>query len=162
MYDDVFGITANSLIGVIPFYALVSIAACLLLVLAIRFWMNALSGSTPKAGPKLLHVVPISCAVESNIAQTKRHLACNLSVGNDKEQPLSAGLLSEEVKHLLEEGPARVAEPMQGQNNLLEFEAIEAPEIELCGGVEVAFERYCAAAKAMRLKNANGNSMMVQ
>ncbi|HEX4758168.1 MAG TPA: hypothetical protein VH308_09305 [Terracidiphilus sp.] len=154
MQDNLFGITANSLTGVIPFYAFLSIVTLLLLVLVIRLCANALSGSKPKAGPELLHVVPNATA-----SQSTWYVDRTLGARKGKKQPLSADVLSTEVKHLLEQDPARAAESKHEQCHVLEFKAIEAPEIEPCGGVEAAFERYCAAAKAGRSKNLAGNTM---
>jgi hypothetical protein len=162
MHDEVFGITVNSWMGIIPLYVLVSITTSLLIVLVIKFFVNALSGATEKAGPKLLHVIPFAGADESDNAQTTLYVDRSPGPEKDKGLPLSPALLSEEVKRLLEQGIPRVAEPKHEENYVLDFEAIEAPEIEPCGGVEAAFERYCAAAKAGRLKNTTGGSMLLQ
>jgi hypothetical protein len=166
--QDVFGIPVNSWMGVIPLYVLVTITTSLLIVLVIRFFVNALSGATAKPGPKLLQVIPISDADESDKAQSILFVDRSRDPERGKELPLSQVLLSEEVKRLLEQGatrvaePRHVAEPKREENYVLEFEAIEAPEIEPCGGVDAAFERYCAAAKARRPKNATGGSMLLQ
>lgn len=156
MHDNLFGIAADSM-GVIPFYALLLIATGLILILAIKFWVNALSGSKPKAGPELLHVVPIATA-----SQSTWYVDRTLDARKGKKQPLSADMLSAEAKQMLEKGPARAAEPKHEPCQVLEFKAIEAPEIEPCGGVEAAFERYCAAAKAKRQKNLSGKSMLME
>ena len=175
MHDDIFGITVNSWMSIIPLYALVSITTSLLIVLVINFFVNALSGATEKAGPTLLHVIPNAGADESDNTQATLYVDRSPGPAKGKEVPLSPALLSEEVKRLLEQGIPRVAEPKRAENYMLEvaeprreenyvleFEAIEAPEIEPCGGVEAAFERYCAAAKAGRLKNAAGGGMLLQ
>lgn len=159
MNDNFFAI-ANSLMDVIPFYVLLSIATCLLLILAIKYGVNALSGSKPKAGPELLHVVPIPSAGIRDNAQATWYV--DRTLGKGKERPLSADLLGAEVKQLLEQRPARVEESEHEPCHVLEFKAIEAPEIEPCGGVEAAFERYCAAARAGRAKNRAGNSMLTE
>jgi hypothetical protein len=162
MHDDLLGITANSLMSVIPFYALLTVATCLLLILAIKFSVNALSGSKPKAGPELLHVVPPASAASRDNAQSTWYVDRTLGGGKGKKRPLSADLLSADVKQLLEKSHARVEESKHEPCHVLEFKAIEAPEIEPCGGVDAAFERYCAAAKAGRSKNLAGKSMLAE
>jgi hypothetical protein len=178
--QDIFGVTINSWMGIIPLYALVTITTSLLIVLVIKFFVNALSGATEKPGPRLLRVIPNAGADESDNAQATMYVNRIHGPEKGKELPLSPALLSEEVKRLLEQGIPRVAEPRRvaesmlvaesrhvtepthEENYVLEFESIEAPEIEPCGGVEAAFERYCAATKAGRLKNTAGGSMLLQ
>ena len=173
--QDVFGIPVNSWMGAIPLYVLVTITTSLLIVMVIRFFVNALSGATAKPGPKLLQVIPIADADEGDKAQSILFVNRSRDPEKGKELPLSPALLSEEVKRLLGQGIPRVAEPKREEiymlevaeprheeNYVLDFEAIEAPEIEPCGGVDAAFERYCAAAKARRPKNATGGSMLLQ